>query len=298
MSKAMGESMNKGWNPAIVDLDGFREAQKLAYRCAEAIADELTPGMTEREAAALMQHWLTANGANDCFHQPFAWFGDRTAFRGFIGFRHFGGFNPAFYPGNRKLEENMPYILDCAPTLNGYTADIGYSGCLGENRILDKLMDDLLEYRVLILDLVKQRKQLSEISQAVDRLCARHGYEPRHKAYPFQVLAHRVEKLEADQKKHRSVLNFGVRNIGKLVGDVARGRREGWSPLWSSGRASDHAPTPGLWAVEPHLGFRGVGAKWEELLVVTEEDAFWLDDDVPQVRRWASRGLEPLAKAA
>jgi len=34
------------------------------------------------------------------------------------------------------------------------------------------------------------------------------------------------------------------------------------------------------------------------LLVVTEEDAFWLDDDVPQVRRWASRGLEPLAKAA
>ena len=296
--KAAHRADNKGWDPAIADLDGFRQAQQLAYRCAEAIADELIPGMSEREAAALMQRWLAANGANDCFHRPFAWFGDRTAFRGFIGFRHFGGFNPAFYPGNRKLEENMPYILDCAPTLNGFTADIGYSGCIGENRLLDKLMDDLLEYRVLILELVRQRKQLSEISQAVDRLCARHGYEPRHKAYPFQVLAHRVEKLDADEKKHRSVLNFGVRNIARLVGDVAKGRREGWSPLWSSGHASDHAPTPGLWAVEPHLGFRGVGAKWEELLVVTEEDAFWLDDDVPQVRRWLSRGLEPLAKAA
>lgn len=294
----MSETTGRNWDPAIADLDGFRAAQKLAYGCAEAIAGELKPGMTERQAAALMQRWLTDNGANDCFHQPFAWFGDRTAFRGFIGYRHFGGFNPAFYPGSRRLEENMPFILDCAPTLKGYTADIGYSGCIGENRILEKLMDDLLEYRLLILDLVRQRKQLSEISQAVDRLCARHGYEPRHKAYPFQVLAHRVEKLEDDARQHRSVLNFGARNIVKLAGAIAKGRRECWSPLWSSGRASDHPPTPGLWAVEPHLGFRGVGAKWEELLVVTAEDAFWLDEDVPQVRRWASRGLLPLAKAA
>jgi Xaa-Pro aminopeptidase len=294
----MGSANSSGWDPTIADLDGFRAAQKLAYRCAEAVAEELTPGITERETAALMKRWLAASGAEDCFHQPFAWFGDRTAFDGFIGFRHLGGFNPAFYPGRRKLEEGMPFILDCAPTLNGYTADIGYSGCLGENRILDRLMDDLLEYRLLILDLVKQRKNLSEISLAVDRLCAKHGYEPRHKAYPFQVLAHRVDKLPADGKKHRSVLNFGVRNIENLVRDVAKGRREGWSPLWSSGSASDHPPTPGLWAVEPHLGFRGVGAKWEELLVVTADEAFWLDDDVPQVRRWLSRGLQPLAKAA
>jgi hypothetical protein len=192
----------------------------------------------------------------------------------------------------------MPFILDCAPTVGGYTADIGYCGVIGENRLLDKLMDDLLEYRVLILELVRQRRNLSEVSQAVDALCARHGYEPRHKAYPFQVLAHRVEKLGDDEKKHRSVLNFGVRNIRELARDAIKGRREGWSPLWSSGHASDHPPTPGLWAVEPHLGFRDVGAKWEELLVVTEDDAFWLDDEVPHVRRWQQRGLAPLAKAA
>jgi Xaa-Pro aminopeptidase len=285
---------NAGWDPEIGDLDGFRRAQQLAYRCAESIAAELQPGVTEREVAAKMRRWLEAHGATDCFHQPFAWFGDRTAFRGLIGFRQLGGFNPAFHPGLRRLEENMPYILDCAPTLNGYTADIGYSGCLGHNRILDRLMDDLLEYRVLILDLVRKGTRLSEISRAVDRLCARHGYEPRHHAYPFQVLAHRVEKLADDGRRHRSVLNFGVRNVTRLALEAARGRREGWSPLWSSGPASDHPPTPGLWAVEPHLGFRGVGAKWEELLVVTAEDAFWLDDDVPQVRRWALRGLQPL----
>jgi hypothetical protein len=38
--------------------------------------------------------------------------------------------------------------------------------------------------------------------------------------------------------------------------------------------------------VEPHIGFRGVGVKFEELLVVTDGDAFWLDDDLPHVRRW------------
>jgi hypothetical protein len=162
-------------------------------------------------------------------------------------------------------------------------------------------MDDLLEYRVLILDLVRRRETLAEVSRAVDRLCAKHGYEPRHKAYPFQVLAHRVEQLNDDGRaSHLAVARFGVRNIAELVRDRIQGAREGWSPLWNSGAASEHPPTPGLWAVEPHLGFRGVGAKWEELLVVTDDDAFWLDDDIPHVRRWKERGLWPtgVAKAA
>ncbi|HWU68901.1 MAG TPA: M24 family metallopeptidase [Stenotrophobium sp.] len=274
------------------DLQRFREVQQLAYRCAEAIGARLTPGTSERQAAAHMKTWLLDHGVDDWFHQPFAWFGDRTAFRGFIGVRHMGGFNPAFYPGNRVLEENMPFILDCAPSMGGYTADIGYCGVVGENKLLDRLMDDLMEHRQLILDLVKKRTHLSQVSQAVDRLCARQGVEPRHKAYPFQVLAHRVEKLADDgEKQHTTIMNFGVRNISELIRDRVKGLREGWSPLWSSGHGSDHPPTPGLWAVEPHLGFRDVGAKWEELLVVTEDDAFWLDDDVPHVRRWMQRGL-------
>ena len=186
----------------------------------------------------------------------------------------------------------MPYILDCAPTIKGYTADIGYCGVIGRNPLLDRLMDDLLEYRQLIVKMVRERHTLADVSRAVDRLCAKHGYEPRHKAYPFEVLAHRVEKLESDGKKsHLSLMRFGARNIKELARSAVKGRSEGWSPLWSSDERSAHAPTPGLWAVEPHLGFRGVGAKWEELLVVTEDDAFWLDDDVPHVRRWAERGL-------
>ena len=285
--------------PNAEDLEGFRAAQRLAYACAETIAHEIQPGVTERQVAARMKTYLNDHGATDCFHEPFAWFGDRTAFRGLIGIKQLGGFNPAFYPGFRRLEKNMPFILDCAPTLKGYTADIGYCHVVGENPTLDKLMDDLLEYRMLILEQVKQRKPLSQISQAVDALCAKHGYEPRHKAYPFETLAHRIEQLKDDDKSsHLTIANFGVRNISELVRDRIRGAKEGWNPIWNSSDKSNHAPTPGLWAVEPHLGFRDVGAKWEELLVVTEDDAYWLDDDVPQVRRWKQRGLWQPAMAA
>lgn len=66
-----------------------------------------------------MKQFLFEHGADDCFHEPVAWFGDRTAFDGLIGFRPLGGFNPAFYPGWRRLKEGMPFILDCAPTSRG-----------------------------------------------------------------------------------------------------------------------------------------------------------------------------------
>jgi hypothetical protein len=277
--------------PALTaqDLSEFRNVQQLAYRCAESIADDLKPGISEKEAAVLMKTWLQDHGVRDWFHQPFAWFGPRTAFKGFDGLRHLGGFNLAFYPGKQRLEEGMPFILDCAPTLGAYTADIGYSGALGSNLLVERLLDDLMEHRQLILDLVRQRLPLAHVSQAVDSLCARQGTLPRHKAYPFEVLAHRVEKL-GERQRGPSIARFGLRNIYTLTKNaLITGRREGWSPLWSSNSRSEHPPTPGLWAVEPHLGLRGVGAKFEELLVVTGEDAWWLDDDLPHVRRWNDR---------
>jgi hypothetical protein len=271
------------------DLSEFRNVQQLAYRCAQTIAGELKPGISEKEAAALMKTWLQDHGVRDWFHQPFAWFGPRTAFKGFDGLRHLGGFNLAFYPGKQRLEEGMPFILDCAPTLGAYTADIGYSGALGSNLLVERLLDDLMDHRQLILDLVHQRLPLAQVSQAVDSLCARQGTLPRHKAYPFEVLAHRVEKL-GERQRGPSIARFGLRNIYTLTKNaLVTGRREGWSPLWSSNSRSEHPPTPGLWAVEPHLGLRGVGAKFEELLLVTADGACWLDEDLPHVRRWQAR---------
>lgn len=152
-----------------VDLARFKALQRLAYDCAETVARELQPGVTEKQVAQKMKVWLLDHGVDDWFHQPFAWFGDRTAFRGFRGF------NPRFFPSSRRLEENMPYILDCAPVQGGAVADIGYAGCIGHNPMLDQLMDDLAAHRELILRLIRERQSMAEVSRAVDRLCMAQG---------------------------------------------------------------------------------------------------------------------------
>lgn len=259
-------------------LEGFRAVQRLAYRCAEAVAARLRPGTTEREAARLMRAWAREHGVRDWFHLPFAWFGDRTAFTGFK-------VPLQFFPTGRRLEPGMPFILDLAPVYEGYTADVGYSGSLGPNPVQRRLLADLQAHRELILREVRERRPLRAIYQDVDRLMARQGYENRHRAYPFGVVAHKVHRV-GPRRWSPHIAGFGTQSLKGLVSDVLHGHREGWSPLWSPYRMSDHPPRPGLWAVEPHLGFRGTGAKFEELLVVTDDDAYWLDEELPHVKRW------------
>ena len=59
------------------------------------------------------------------------------------------------------------------------------------------------------------------------------------------------------------------------------------SPLWNTQATSAHPAYDGLWLVEPHAGLGPVGAKWEEILVVEDGRARWLDDNPPHVRQWA-----------
>ncbi len=272
--------------PTMDELAEFRQVQHLAYQCAEEVAKELKPGMTEKQAAKMQKVWLLDHGVTDFFHAPFAWFGERTAFNNFkIALQ--------FFPTNKRLEEGMPFILDNAPILGEYMADIGYTGCLGENAVLEQVMDDLAFFREKILQLVKERKTIREISQQVDHFIDLKGYEARHKAYPFETLAHEVTKIPArtNHKDPFTILGFVVdslKTLGRLIGT---GATQGWSPIWNSGKMANHKPVAGLWAVEPHLGLNGVGAKWEEMLVITDDDAYWLDDETPQMRRWRERQI-------
>lgn len=268
-----------------IDLDRFKEVQRLTYEGAKAVADLLVPGMSERDAAHTLKDWLVDHGADDWFHLPFAWFGDRTAFRNFK-------LPLQFFPSRRKLEPGMPYILDAAPVVRGATADIGFAGCLGENPALDRVLDDLAAHRALIVAMVRDRHTFRDVYEAVDRLAAEQGYANRHHAYPGHVIAHEVLPLK-DGSGIGTMFGFGRRHLRALLRSIVNGRRSKprWSPLWSGDRRSDHQPVNGLWAVEPHLGLRGVGAKFEEFLVVTDDDAYWLDDDLPHTRRWLARNI-------
>ncbi|HKR51091.1 MAG TPA: M24 family metallopeptidase [Pseudonocardiaceae bacterium] len=261
------------------ELAKFRELQQLAYAAAQSVAATLEPGVTEKQAARRIREYLAERGVQDWFHTPFAWFGDRTAFRGFrTPFQ--------FFPTHRRLAEGMPFILDCAPVRDGYMADIGYAGCLGTNRIYQQLMDDLSEYRSLIVDRVREGVPLAQIYRDVDVLITRQGYDNRHRVYPGRVIGHQVGKVRSRLPTFIAA-GFGIRSLQTLVGDLIVERMHHRSPLWADGEISNHPATPGLWAVEPHIGFRDVGVKFEEILVVTETgSAYWLDDDLPHVRLW------------
>lgn len=261
------------------DLAGFRELQQLAYAAAQSVASTLVPGVTEKQAARRIRQYLTDRGVQDWFHTPFAWFGDRTAFRGFR--------SPLqFFPTNRRLEEGMPFILDCAPVRDGYVADIGYAGCLGTNRLHEQLIGDLAEYRALIVRKVNDGLPLQQIYRDVDALIARQGYDNRHRVYPGRVIGHQIGKVHSRLPRF-VVAGFGIRALQTLVGDLIVERMHHRSPLWADDPISCHPATPGLWAVEPHIGLLGVGVKFEEILAVTENGgAYWLDDDLPHVRRW------------
>jgi Xaa-Pro aminopeptidase len=258
---------------------GFLSAQRLAYTCTEAVAGELAFGMTEKDAARRMRLFLEARGVRDWLHLPFAWFGDRTAFRGFR-------LPTGFFPTSRRLEPGMPFILDVAPVLGGFAADVGYADCRGPNAIYDELMGDLAGYRALILDRVRQGDTMRAIYEEIDQRIVKQGYENRHRRYPGRVLGHRVAHLTGQRATGRTLAGFGARSLLDLGRHLVRPGEP--PPFWSDDDASDRPPEPGFWAIEPHIAFRGVGVKFEEILVVEREGAEWLDEAVPHVQRWQS----------
>lgn len=134
------------WLPTPDDLGRVRDLQQRACRDCETLAGALRPGISERATAARLKTWLQDHSVRECFHQPCAWFGSRPAFKGFGSLRHLG-FNLAFYPGRTRLEEGRPFILDRAPPLGADTTDVGYSGALGSNLRVERLMDDLPHVR-------------------------------------------------------------------------------------------------------------------------------------------------------
>jgi Xaa-Pro aminopeptidase len=262
------------------DLAGFRRAQRLAYACATHVGERLEAGMTEKDAAAGMREYLARQGVTGYFHAPFAWFGERTE----LGE---DWEDDTFLPSERLLEPGMPVILDVAPIVDGYAADIGYALAFGGNAEVERMLFDLEWYRRLIPEAIRAGLTLQEIYRRVDQRISAQGYRSCHHAYPAGVIAHQVGRLEAMAGDEAREGGFGASAVRFLLEKKHRAKLEpAVSPYWTGRVESAHRPAAGLWAVEPHLGLRGVGVKFEELLVVTEDDAYWLDDELPHVQRW------------
>ncbi|MBA3667552.1 MAG: aminopeptidase P family protein [Sphingomonas sp.] len=220
-------------------------------------------------------------GVRSFFHLPVVLFGERTALPGDWGIGH-------FYPKSRALKVGEPVILDASPIFDGYMVDTSFSFAVGHNAAHRAMMLDLAEFRRSVLDAVNAGDRFKVIADRVNARIAAMGYEPVHGKHPGEVLGHRALRLPNFPFDWR-FKGFDALSLGWFIlkGKLAQTGLGRHAPTWNTSAQSDHAPHDGLWLVEPHAGKNGVGAKWEEILVIQGGRAAWLDDDVPHLRQWA-----------
>lgn len=260
-------------------LARFRDLQRSSFGILETMAASLEAGITEREVARELVERYRAAGFTSFFHLPVVLFGERTALPGDWKIGN-------FFPKARALRAGDSVVLDAAPISHGYLVDTSYSFCLGDSAAHRHMMRDLSEFRGTVCDAVNRGDSFSAIAGQVVERFAQLGYEPVHGKHPGEVLGHRALKF-ADLPFNWRLQGFdGIALSWFKAKDSLAQRRLGVSPLWNASTASDHAPSEGLWLVEPHAGKDGVGAKWEEILVIDADGARWLEAEPPHVRQW------------
>jgi Xaa-Pro aminopeptidase len=265
------------------ELSAFRDYQRQSYAVLAGVAAGLQPGDTERDAARRMRKCFHEQGVHHYFHVPVALFGERTAYP--------GDFGPLeALSTNRRYEAGMPVVLDAAPIYAGYTVDTSHAA-FAANAAQAALMPELARLRELILARVRERRlTFRAIAREVDEWIRARGLANCHRKHIAAVLGHRVTQVPDTWLHRRRIWGLGVPQAAYFLHRTIAAQRFGrpGSPNWNHTRASDHLPAPGLWAVEPHIARDGVGAKFEEILVITARDAYWLDDgeSLPHHRYW------------
>jgi hypothetical protein len=260
-------------------LDHFRRWQGVSYDVLGEVTARLATGVTERDATRWAMKAYRREGTDRFFHLPVALFGDRTALPEPWSIE-------SFWPTDRALQPGDHFVLDASPIFEGYVVDTSMSGSLAPNPAHAAAMSDDLAYRATILEAVRAGATFREIALAVDADMTRRGDRNCHRLHPEAVLAHRaVRIIDPSAAPPADPSGFDSTVLGWFIEGIGAAQTRGVpSPTWNDRSTSDHRPAPGLWAVEPHLARGDLGVKWEELLVVEDHDAYWLDDDVPHCR--------------
>jgi Xaa-Pro aminopeptidase len=264
------------------ELERFRHWQATSYAVLEEIAGQLTEGSTERDATRLAMRAFRREGADRFFHLPVALFGERTTLPDPWS-------TSLFWPTPRPLAQGDSVILDASPTFEGFVVDTSLALCFGERPTLEHegVMTDNIAHRDRILEAVRAGATFQEIAIDVDVRLQAGGYQNRHRLHPEAVLGHRVVRFtEPDKLPAVGRDGFDTYLLDWFVAGIGAAHSGGSvPPTWNDRDVCHHQPAPGLWAVEPHIARGAIGVKWEELLAITNTDAYWLSDDVPHLAR-------------
>ena len=280
--------IDKGFDAAT--LDNFRKYQRVAFSVLENVGASLKVGETEKQVARRIHKQMKIAGAQNFFHVPVALFGDRTAYPGDFG-------QLGALPTDRLLQRDDAVILDAAPIFDGYTVDTSYTMRFGRGGVPAELDSALEEFRGDVLVDVKAGFTMREIAQRVNEKVKAMGLENCHRKHIGLVLGHRVTMESNSLLRGKSVWGLAPRQSAYFVLKSLRASRGKplESPNWNHTRQSDCPPQDGLWAIEPHVAKDGFGAKFEDLLLIQDGEAYYLDDDLPHTRRWAKLATKSVA---
>ena len=268
------------------ELQNFCRYQRLSFQILEETALSLKPGDSEISTARKLRKAFHEAGAHNYFHVPVALFGERSAYPG-----EFGAFEAL--ATDRVLQEKDTVILDAAPIFDGYTVDTSHAFNFGNSEVFDRIDRELPVLRDLIAQWVNDGKMFQKIAWDVDDYIRERGFENCHRKHIGAVLGHLVTKSTTQRLASWSYKGLAVKQVSWFL---ARSRFSGPTPNWNHTNACKDVAPHGLWAVEPHLAEGNVGAKFEEILIIDENGARWLDDDLPHHRRWAE--FTPTGKTA
>lgn len=249
------------------DLEKLKACQHVARLGVQETVRAIQEGWSEQQACHYLETVLKDLGVDNYFHRPFAWFGERTRFDGIRLY-------PQFQPRkDRFLKPDEVVILDVAPLFQGVSSDIGYSFSLEPREDLQTAKKYLKKLRETIRQNFETKDLASTIWKTIARDIEANGYDVIHRRYPLQVLGHRLYN-HPQHPSHFHFMNFGLEAYKSLLmGGVIS---EVISPYFQKS-------VEGIWAIEPHIGKSSVGssfgAKFEEILVVENGQARWLDEE-------------------
>lgn len=246
-----------------LDLQKLKNCQRIARLGVQETVRAIQEGWSEQQVCHYLDTALRDLGVDNYFHHPFAWFGERTRFDGIRLY-------PQFQPRkDRFLKPDEVVILDVAPLFQGVSSDIGYSFSLEPREDLQAAKKYLKDLRETIRKNFESGTTAANVWKSIAKDIEQHGYDVIHRRYPLQVLGHRLYN-HPDQSHHLHFLNFGWEAYKSiLMGGVVS---EIISPYFQKS-------VEGIWAIEPHIGGSQFGAKFEEVLIVKNGKAEWLDEE-------------------
>jgi Xaa-Pro aminopeptidase len=145
------------------EIKRIRTSAKVADAGMEAAVNALKPGITESQVAAAAEHVMRQAGAEE-FWRTYVSSGPRTNIAHGI-------------PTKRKLKNGDLVMIDIHPIVNGYSADICRTVCMGKPKAEQQVVYDLfLKAQQTTIAKIKPRVDIEELEQTLHGVIKEGGH--------------------------------------------------------------------------------------------------------------------------